>query len=354
MRRLLALALVLLVAACSPRLAPMGPVSQQPALTPDGIVMADGAALPYKAWLPDGTPRAVVIGLHGFNDYSNAFAIPAESWVKDGIATYAYDQRGFGAAPVRGLWPGTETLVEDLDAATALIMQRHPGVPVFVVGESMGGAVIMAAVAQGRIAAVDGVVLSAPAVRGRETINMFGRVGLWLSAHTVPWLAGKPPPNLGFTPSDNIPMLIALGRDPMVIKETRIDAFYGLIDLMDDALKASEKFDRDALVLLGKHDNLIPSGPTGLMLSRMPPKGERERRVALYRDGYHMLFRDLQGPVVHRDVAFWMLSKDRVAGLPSGADKHDSTAIADVPRGDRNTVQPLDGALRLPPDAAAN
>ena len=86
----------------------------------------------------------------------------------------------------------------------------------------------------------------------------------------------------------------------------------------------------------------------------MPPKGERERRVALYRDGYHMLFRDLQGPVVHRDVAFWMLSEERVAGLPSGADKHDSTAIADVPRGDSNTVQPLDDALRLPPGAPAN
>ncbi len=352
--RIVALLVAAALASCTPRLAPMGPATGEPRLLPDRLVMADGVGLPYKAWLPDGPPRAVIVGLHGFNDYSNAFEIPAESWVKDGIATYAYDQRGFGAAPDRGLWPGTETLVQDLDTATRLILERHRGVPTFLVGESMGGAVILAAVAEGRVAAVDGIVLSAPAVRGRETINVFGRVGLWLTAHTVPWLAGRPPPNLGFTPSDNIPMLIALGRDPMVIKETRIDAFYGLIDLMDDALKASEKFDRDALVLLGKHDNLIPSGPTGLMLSRMPPKGERERRVALYRDGYHMLFRDLQGPVVHRDVAFWMLSKDRVAGLPSGADKHDSTAIADVPRGDRNTVQPLDGALRLSPDPAAN
>jgi acylglycerol lipase len=344
MSRIVAVVLAVLLAACAPRLAPMGPVTRTPVLTDDHIIMADGAALPYRAWLPDDPPRAVVVALHGFNDYSNAFAIPAESWLKDGIATYAYDQRGFGEAPNRGLWPGTETLVRDLDTATRLIMERHPGVPTFVVGESMGGAVILVAVSEGRIAAVDGVVLSAPAVRGRETINVFGRIGLWLTAHTVPWLAGRPPPNLGFTPSDNVEMLIALGRDPLVIKETRIDAFYGLIDLMDDALRAAEKFDRDALVLLGRHDNLIPSGPTGLMLSRMPPLGDRERRVALYRDGYHMLFRDLQGPVVHRDVAFWMLNKDRMAGLPSGADKHDSTAIADVPRDEVSTVRPLDGA----------
>jgi len=66
----------------------------------------------------------------------------------------------------------------------------------------------------------------------------------------------------------------------------------------------------------------------------MPPQGSHDRRVALYRDGYHMLFRDLQAPVVTRDVAFWVLTRkgDPMAALPSGADKRDSTSIADVPR----------------------
>lgn len=332
--RPIVLLITFLLAACAPRLAPMGPATVEPRLLADSIVMADGAGLPLKTWLPQGEPKAVIVGLHGFNDYSNAFAMPAETWMQDGIATYAYDQRGFGGAPERGMWPGTETLVADLDMATRLIAKRHPGVPVFVVGESMGGAVILAAVAEKRLRNVAGVILSAPAVRGRETINVFGRVGLWLSAHTVPWLAGRPPPNLGFLPSDNIEMLRALGRDPLIIKETRVDAFYGLINLMDDALEASARFDRETLILLGKHDNLIPSEPTGLMLSRMPPANGRDRRVALYRDGYHMLFRDLQAPVVHRDVAHWILTRqgDPMAALPSGADNHDATAIADVPR----------------------
>jgi acylglycerol lipase len=333
-RRILGLLAVAALASCTPRLAPMGPVTGEPRLLADRVVMADGAALPLKVWLPEGPPKAVILGLHGFNDYSNAFAIPAEAWRQDGIATYAYDQRGFGAAPERGMWPGTETLVADLDTVTRLVAARHPGVPLFPVGESMGGAVIMAAVAEGRLKNSAAVILSAPAVRGRETLNMFARAGLWFSAHTVPWLAGPPPRNLGFLPSDNIEMLRALGRDPMIIKETRVDAFYGLINLMDDALAASARFDRETLILLGKHDNLIPSGPTGLMLSRMPAANGRDRRVALYRDGYHMLFRDLQAPVVHRDVAHWILARnaDPMAALPSGADKHDSTAIADVPR----------------------
>jgi acylglycerol lipase len=322
------------LASCAPRTTPMGPLNGPPHLLADRVVMADGVELPLKSWLPDEPPKAVILGLHGFNDYSNAFAIPAESWAKQGIATYAYDQRGFGASADRGLWPGTATLAADADAAARLIGRRHPGVPLFMVGESMGGAVILAAVAAGKLEGVEGFILSAPAVRGRETFNMFGRVGLWVVAHTVPWLAGRPPPNLGYLPSDNIEMLRALGRDPLIIKETRIDAFYGLIDLMDDALAAAPAFDRETLILLGKHDNLIPSEPTGLMLSRMPPKEGRDRRVAIYQNGYHMLFRDLQGPVVHRDVAHWIMTRkvDPTAALPSGADKRDAPTVADVPR----------------------
>src|SRR5205814_80154 len=67
-----------------------------------GFVTADGTVLPLRQWLPAGPVKAVILALHGFNDYSNAFEGPGDAWAKRGIATYAYDQRGFGAAPERG------------------------------------------------------------------------------------------------------------------------------------------------------------------------------------------------------------------------------------------------------------
>ena len=310
------------LSACTPRQAPIGLLIQEPRLADEAVVMADGEALPLRKWIPADPPQAVVIALHGFNDYSNAFATPGETWAAVGIATYAYDQRGFGATASRGIWPGTESPILDADAVATLLAKRHQGIPLFVLGESMGAAVIMAAVAEGRLTQADGLILSAPAVRGRETIPLALRAVAWLVAHTVPWLAGQPPPNLGFRPSDNIEMLRALGRDPLVIKETRIDAGWGLLNLMDDALEAAPQFDRDALILLGARDNLIPNGPTALVLARLPEANGRDRRIAVYRDGYHMLFRDLQGPVVHADVAHWVLARrDRSrAALPSGAE----------------------------------
>ena len=51
----------------------------------------------------------------------------------------------------------------------------------------------------------------------------------------------------------------------------------------------------------------------------LPPECRRRARLAWYRDGYHMLLRDLEGPVVIADVASWVLTP--AAPLPSGADR---------------------------------
>ena len=321
MMRRLAAALLLLLAlgSCTPTVAVMGPPVQTPRIDGENLVMADGAVLPMTIWRPDGTPKAVILALHGFNDYAIGFADPAVEWVRDGIATYAYDQRGFGRTAQRGLWPGTETLVADLETALTLITARHPGVPVYLLGESMGGSVILVAGSQGRLGKAAGVILLAPAVRGRETLNIFARVGLFVFSRTVPWLDGRPAGPLPFTPSDNIAALRKLGRDPLVIKDTRVDAFWGLVNLMDDALAAAPGFDSPALILIGRHDDLIPDDPMALMLGRLPPAPAERRRVAVYPEGYHLLLRDLKAEVPIGDIVHW--TRQPSAPLPSGNDR---------------------------------
>lgn len=324
-RQVAAVTMLLLAAACTPTLKPMGVPVSEPRLLDDRIVTADGAELPLRVWRPDGSaagtppvsaqPRAVILALHGFNDYSGAFEEPAEKWAGAGLVTYAYDQRGFGKAPNRGYWPGTETLVADLETAASLVAARHPGLPLLVLGESMGGAVVMVAGAQGRLNGTSSAVLVAPAVRGRETMNIASRGALWVVSRTVPWLAGRPAGPLPFEPSDNLAMLRRLSRDPLVIKDTRVDAFWGLVNLMDDALDAARQFDMPALIQLGARDDLIPGGPSELMVKRMPPAGPERRRVVVYRDGYHMLLRDLKGAIPTLDVVHWALNPGRP--LPS-------------------------------------
>ena len=306
--------------------APAGP-PLAPLLAERAITARDGARLPLRAWLPEGKPRAVILALHGFNDYSNAFAAPAAVWAKDGIATYAYDQRGFGDAPLRGGWPGTRLLAEDLATASRLIKARHPQTSLYCLGESMGGAVVATA-ASGEAGAprpaCDGIILAAPAVWARETMTFFERAALWTGDTFFPdmTLTGR---GLNIMPSDNIEMLRQLARDPLVIKETRVAAVKGLVDLMDTALASAPQVTAPMLLLYGDRDELVPRAPTERFIAGLPFAERRTRRIAWYEAGYHMLLRDLEAPAVWRDVGSWIGDHD--APLPSGADRRASSVL---------------------------
>jgi alpha-beta hydrolase superfamily lysophospholipase len=324
MRLFITLILLLLIQACAPVIKPMGPVQGAPSLTENALIARDGAVLPAQSWLPEGQVRAVIVALHGFNDYANAVALPAPFWAEQGIATYAYDQRGFGGAPHRGYWAGTTTLTADLRDAVRAVRLRHPKTPLFVLGVSMGGAVAMAALANGPIAGVSGAVLIAPAVWGRNHMNVFQRAALWFFSNTVPWLplTGE---GLRIKPSDNIGMLRALSRDPKVIRETRVDAIKGLVDLMDRAFAATPRLGRAPIfVAYGLRDEIVPRVPTTEMMRRMPrPAGTRR---AFYKTGYHMLLRDNGAKTLWRDIATWI--DDPLRPLPSGADRKAEELLA--------------------------
>ena len=87
-----------------------------PAQTEDAFVMADGVRLPYREWLPEREPWAVVLALHGMNDSRDAWEIPAPELNAAGIAVFAPDQRGFGDTAVRGYWPGGDALAARAEA----------------------------------------------------------------------------------------------------------------------------------------------------------------------------------------------------------------------------------------------
>lgn len=317
-RLALVLALTALAAACAPRLQPAGPPIAEPRMTRTAFIAADGALLPLRRWMPDGKARAVFLALHGFNDYSAAFDAPASYWAAEGIATYALDQRGFGDAPHRGIWAGAPTMKDDVAAMARLLRSAHPGVPLYLVGDSMGGAVAMVTLAEAAATAApiaDGAVLVAPAVWGRRHMGAVTRGVLWLASHILPWgtVTGH---GLAIEPSDNIPMLRRLGRDPKVIKETRIDAIKGLVDLMDEAFAAAPRLRGPVLLLYGGRDQIIPKKPSLETIAAM--RANKSARTAIYDKAYHMLLRDLSAETAWKDIAAW--SENPKAPLPSGAE----------------------------------
>jgi alpha-beta hydrolase superfamily lysophospholipase len=303
-----------MLSACAPTVIPAGGSVRTPTLAADRYVAADGTALPLAVWpAANGPPTAVILGLHGFGDYRKAWEDPAEIWAKAGITTYSYDQRGFGGSPTRGRWPGTEALVDDAKAMAALLRAKYPGVPLYLAGESMGGAVTLVAADRG--VEVDGLILSATALRSRETFGPVASAGLWFFAHTIPWMPSGPT-SIDYMPTDNPKTLEKLRKDPMMLRQVRLDMGYGLIDLMDAARASAEHVHQPYLMLHGLGDRIIPQEPVRAAIEVMPPR--TDSKLAFYKEGYHLLLRDKEGKRVAADVVAWV--SDHEAALPSGAD----------------------------------
>jgi acylglycerol lipase len=305
----------LLLAGCFSEMAPPGRTVRAPAETTDSFVMPDGARLPYRAWMPTGKPQAVVLALHGMNDSRDAWEIPGPDFAAAGIAVFSPDQRGFGATESRGLWAGSDGLVDDARTMARLLRERYPGVREYLMGESMGASVLMVLATDPSPPKVDGYVLVAPAVWGRAEMNFFMRGALWVASHTVPGFILVNRGYVKITPSDNHAALVRLSNDPLTLIGTRVDAVRGLVDLMDKALAASASFRARALFVYGGKDDLVPKRAMRATWRALPGG---ETRLAYYPEAHHLAMRDLARATVIGDVVAWM--KNPEVALPSGAD----------------------------------
>jgi len=298
-----------------------------PAIENGHFVTRDGLALGFAHW-DAASPRVILVALHGMNDYSNAFEMPARLWARSGITTYAYDQRGFGHSPQIGLWPLAHVMSLDLVDFVEVVRARHPGLPVIVLGESMGGAVALSAFASFKPPQAQGCILVGPAVWGWSALPFLYRAALWLLAHTLPrW--GLTGAGRHIHATDNDVVTRAYGRDPLFLKTTRADTVYGLVSLMGEGASAGAHLGiLPVLLLYGGNDQIIPRAATLVFVKLLGPSA----KVKFYPEGFHMLLRDRAGAACATDVVEWIeaITRQERAG---------AVVKNTVARGDRSLIQ---------------
>ena len=197
----------------------------------------------------------------------------------------------------------------------------------------MGGAVMLASFNDGHPPPkADGYILVAPAIWARKIMPVWQRVILEFMAYLIPLfeVTGQ---GLNRMTTDNREELLRRWRDPLVIKSTRIDTIYGLVNLMDAALEGVSKLPKNSLVLLGQKDDIIPKEATSTFLELL--KTNNCIQVAKYRSGYHMLLRDLKSDKVLADLSTWimnpnlklLLNKGNIGVKTQGAGESSSVAL---------------------------
>ncbi len=291
------------LSACTTLHVPEGKSSSDPHIVQQPLFHAsDGTELFITHWPSVGKAKAVILLMHGFNEYPGAFDAVGKQLASHALDVWAFDQRGFGRTPYRGLWSSAERMAADVREMTGILHRNQPHLPLYVLGTSMGGAVTLLAAGQPSFAA-NGIILAAPAVWTRDSQPFYQRWALDVSAKLTPGWAPTGE-SLEKKPSDNKAMLKKIWQSPWMIRQSRMDTVAGLVDLMDKGAAAAPNVNVPVLLLYGDKDQIIPSKPIERLWQHLPKQGKTQ--FIHYAQGWHMLMRDLNGDEVIEDIVHWI------------------------------------------------
>ena len=128
---------------------------------------ADGTKIVAYRWDPQGEPRAAVQLTHGMGEHAQRYDHVARALNEAGLVVYAQDHRGHGASADPDMYGnlgagGWKALVDDIGLLSAHIRAEHPGLPLILLGHSMGSFAVQQYLLD-HSADVDGVVLTGTA-----------------------------------------------------------------------------------------------------------------------------------------------------------------------------------------------
>ncbi|MGD0474636.1 MAG: alpha/beta fold hydrolase [Candidatus Velthaea sp.] len=246
-------------------------------------------------------PRAAVLLLHGFGEHAGRHAATIDALAQRGIAAYAYDHRGHGRSPGRPALVDFDRLVDDSLAMRARVSAAHPGLPLFLLGTSMGGLLAIRS-AQRDPAGLCGVVLVAPALLDGVAASPVLRAMGALLAQVAPAaplleleLAGL---------SRDRAVVDAYATDPLVHHgKIPAQSLSEMASAAAAAFAAAPQWRIPAYIVHGEADRIIaPAGSRRFAAAA----GGADVTLRLVAGGYHEPFNDPGGAALVDDVAAWI------------------------------------------------
>jgi alpha-beta hydrolase superfamily lysophospholipase len=266
------------------------------------FVGCDGLKIYCQAWLPDDTPTASLIIVHGLGEHSGRYMNLVRKLVPNRYAVYAFDNRGHGRSPGRrGHVRSFSEYRQDIDAFTQFLDANEKlKRPLFLMGHSLGGLIVLEAVLLG-MSGLAGVILSAPA------LDSGGVSPILMTASKV---VSRLWPTLSVKTGLDI---TGISRDPEVLTAYRMDLLVhglGTPRLATESSKAMstcfENVDQlqiPVLILHGTSDRITSPQRSREFFDHVTVS---DKTYMAYDGGFHESHNDLHHEQAVQDVLNWL------------------------------------------------
>tara|TARA_B100000963_G_C22619205_1_gene668989 strand:+ start:473 stop:1360 length:888 start_codon:yes stop_codon:yes gene_type:complete len=269
-------------------------------------------------WVPEIESKDIILAIHGYNDYSNAFDIPGKFLLNHGIKTISFDLRGFGKNKDRGEWFVLQYHLDDVLLNLKRIKDKNPNRRIFLLGESMGGAIVISLAEKYNDLPIDGLILVAPAIWDFTESNFWKSITLKFFSTILPNVKVSGKGIIKVTASDNNEMLKRLSKDIHFIDKPSLKSLYGITNLMNDAFKNALSYLHNpsykTLIMVPIRDEIVPRKPLIKIFKNSGIKKNISKMIDLgvYENSYHMILRDLEGSKIINDIRLWIENKNSI------------------------------------------
>lgn len=294
----------------------MMPEESASKLTPQGvsyndlphIVNADGQYIFCRYWKPQTSPRALVYVVHGAGEHCGRYDELAQMMIGLNIFVFAHDHVGHGQSEGdRMVVSDFQVFVRDSLQHIDLMKKEHPGLPLFILGHSMGGAISILTASE-RLSDFSGMVLISPLVLpSPETASSFKVFAAKVLNHVLPNLTlGSIDPNCI---SRNKKEVDLYANDPLVFHGGMTVRFgMHMLNATTRVEKALPQFTLPFLLLHGTEDKLCDIRGSYAMIEKAP---SQDKILKVYEGSFHVLHKELPevSSAVFKEIETWLAQK---------------------------------------------
>jgi acylglycerol lipase len=256
----------------------------------------------HQAWVPEESLHAVLLVVHGLGEHCGRYMNVVNHFVPLGYAVYGLDHIGHGKSDgIREFVERFEDYTNTLTFFYDIVKGRHPSVPIFLLGHSMGGLIALYYLLDHQ-PDFKGAVISAPTIKISDSIaRVTIIIGKILSA-----LA----PKAGLLAleangiSRDPEVVTAYINDPLVFQgKTSARLAAELLKAMLRVTAEADKITLPFIVVQGGEDKLVE--PTGAQML-YDKASSKDKTIKVYDGLYHEVFNEPERAGVLKDVEVWL------------------------------------------------